>query len=72
MSLPDARVTPADGGLNLAAEGLTGIHVKVGLSSQGTQNVILSFSSPQQLVDVLGHGPLVNALADFKIIYFNH
>lgn len=64
MSLPDANVTPQDGGLGLAAEGIQGIHCKIGLSSKGTENQVFGFSSPEQIVEKLGHGPLVNALAD--------
>lgn len=64
MALPDANVSPQDGGLGLAAEGVQGIHTKIGLCSSGDQNVMQGFSSPEQLVETLGHGPLVNALAD--------
>lgn len=65
MALPGINsVTIIDGSLGIVPSVTTGIHVKVGASSLGTPNQLYSFSSVQDVKQLLGSGKLVNALAD--------
>lgn len=64
MPLPNVDVTIQDGGLGLVANGNAGIHAKVGVSSKGTDNAIITISDPGKIRDLLGNGPLTDALGD--------
>lgn len=66
MALGDVRINVLDGGLGLVASSANGIHCKVGVSSKGTPNKIVSLSSSEtdKVKDIFGTGPLVNAIYD--------
>ncbi|MTI82742.1 MAG: DUF2586 family protein [Firmicutes bacterium] len=62
--LPDVDVNILDGGLGVLPPSASGLQAKVGVCSAGTVNGITSITDPEQIVDKLGTGPLVNALFD--------
>lgn len=63
MGLPDALITIQDGALGILPASVDSAHVKVGVCSTGTQNVLQSFSDLATLKSTLGVGPLVEAAA---------
>lgn len=63
MSIPDVEVEVQDGALGLAGADTDNIHVKMGVASAGPVNTLLSFTDKKQVQEVLGSGPLAEALA---------
>ncbi len=63
MSLPDATLSITDGALGLIAESSTGVQVKIGNSSIGTANAVMSIGTLDLLTETYGTGPLVEAAA---------
>ncbi len=64
MPLPDVNVKILDGGLGLLSPSAAGLQAKVGVCSAGTVNEIVAVSSPGDIADKFGTGPLANALYD--------
>ncbi|MDI3547888.1 MAG: hypothetical protein PWR10_1540 [Halanaerobiales bacterium] len=66
MTLPNVNHNIQDGALGVSVNDISGLQVKIGVSSQGEKNKILIFSSddPGKVKDILGTGPLVNAIFD--------
>jgi len=64
MPLPDVNVRILDGGLGLLPPGVSGLHAKVGVCSAGAVNEIVSTTDIGKIADLLGTGPLANALYD--------
>ena len=64
MGLPDVSVQITDGGLGLLAPTGVGIHAKVGVSSAGTVDEIVTLTDPGKIKETFGTGPLADALAD--------
>jgi hypothetical protein len=62
--LPDVTVTVKDGGLGLLAASSSGLQAKVGVSSVGTVNEIVSIADPGKIAELVGTGPLADALYD--------
>lgn len=62
--LPDATVTIQDGGLGILPAGASGLHAKVGVASKGTANQIVSITDQGKIGELLGVGPLADALFD--------
>lgn len=52
-----------DGALGISGADTDAVHVKIGVSSQGDALGLYSFTDPQDVLDTLGQGPLVEALA---------
>lgn len=63
MLLPDVAVEIKDGALGLLPPGTDQVHLKIGVSSQGTKNQLYTFSEVDAVIEALGSGPLVEALA---------
>jgi hypothetical protein len=61
MALPGVSVSEKDGGLGVSQQASRTIAI-VGTCSLGTANACYKFSSKDDIVDTLGHGPLVEAL----------
>lgn len=64
MPLDDVRVTILDGGLGMMPPSSAGLQAKVGVSSAGTVNEVVSLSSEGDITDKFGTGPLADALFD--------
>lgn len=62
--LPDVNLSILDGGLGVVSGGSSGVQVKVGVSSSGSLNEIISVSDPSKIRTQLGTGPLANAYFD--------
>jgi len=62
-TLPDVTEQIGDGALGLVPQSTDNVVLKVGICSQGTANEIYSFNDKNTLVETLGAGPLVDALA---------
>lgn len=62
--LPDVYADIRDGGLGLAPGRLEGIHVKVGVASEGAVGQLAFLSSQREAIKNFGSGPLVDALVD--------
>lgn len=62
-SLPDVIVAAADGGLGLLPAATDANRVIMGVCSGGPTNELLAFTSKKKLVETLGEGPLVDAVA---------
>lgn len=63
MSIPDVKTTILDGALGLSAGSSTRTQVKLGTSSAGTVNTLVSISDISTLKATFGTGPLVEAAA---------
>jgi hypothetical protein len=63
MSIPDVKTTILDGALGLSPGSSSRIQVKLGTSSIGTVNELVSISDISTLVSTFGQGPLVEAAA---------
>lgn len=64
MALKDVLVTIKDGGLALLAANPSAVHAKVGVASRAPVNQIVTLSDHAQIADVVGVGPLADALLD--------
>lgn len=64
MALPEAKIKTKDGGLGIIAPSGDNVVVKMGICSAGTANQLYTFNDLQTLIDTLGTGPLVEALAE--------
>ena len=62
--LPDVYVEIRDGGLGLAPGRLEGIHVKVGVASDGPEEQVTFLGSQREAIRKYGSGPLVDACVD--------
>ncbi len=62
MTIPYVKNTIRDNGSSALALG-SDLHVKIGVASQGTHNVLTVYTDPDALVTALGTGPLVSAAA---------
>ncbi len=62
--LPDVLINIKDGGLGIQPSVGTGVHCKIGVSSLGVSNQMISLTDPDQIAEKLGTGPLANAVAD--------
>lgn len=62
MALPGVDQTIRDGGLGRFATD-DGLHVKIGISTAGTEDEAKTYGDPQALRDDYGRGPLVEAAA---------
>ncbi len=63
MVIPAANLTIQDGALGILPSSIDAAHVKIGVCSSGTQNVLQSFSDLATLKSTMGQGPLVEAAA---------
>jgi len=64
VSLKDVIVKLKDGGLGLLANNPSGVHAKVGVASRAPVGQIVTLSDHGQIDDVIGVGPLADALLD--------
>jgi hypothetical protein len=66
MSLPDVNLNIQDGALGVSVNDPSGLHVKIGVSSQGEINKFMIFSSDDKeaVAKKLGTGPLVDSIFD--------
>lgn len=66
MALPNVNHNIQDGALGVSVNDISGLHVKIGISSKGDLNKLMLFSSDSQgkVKETLGTGPLVNAILD--------
>lgn len=64
MSLKDVKVKVKDGGLGILAPAGTGLHAKVGVASRAMPNQLIVMSDYSEIPDVIGVGPLADALLD--------
>lgn len=62
MTIPYVKNTIRDNGSAALALG-SDLHVKIGVASQGTHNVLTIYTDPDAIVTALGTGPLVSAAA---------
>lgn len=63
MSLPGVYLTRQDGGLRLPAEGVDGLHLKIGPATKGDFNTVTPFSNLSDVVSTHEAGDLVDSLA---------
>lgn len=63
MALPDAKLEILDGALGLTQGAPTAIQAKLGVCSKGTVGELHSFTDARKAAEVLGTGPLVEAVA---------
>lgn len=61
-NLPGVTINVQDGGLGVLPATGEGIHVKIGVASQGPVNEVLSFTDTRRARGVLGSGPLLEAI----------
>ncbi|WIW70610.1 DUF2586 domain-containing protein [Anaerosinus gibii] len=64
MALSNVNINIINGGLGIQPGTGTGIICKVGVSSLGKENQIMSFTDKDQIKGTIGTGPLSNAIAD--------